>query len=165
MQKVHMPAFALYQPDIPQNLGAFIRLSACLGMPLHIIEPCGFPLDDRKIRRAAMDYGAAAEVIRHVGWEEFEIRRLGGSPLTLQASPPRLILLTTKAATPYTAICYQPDDILLLGRESAGVPEEVHAAADERVYIPMQAGCRSLNIALSAAMVAGEALRQITSQA
>ncbi len=140
---------ALYQPDIPQNLGAFIRMAACLGLPLHIIEPCGFPLDDRRMRRAAMDYYDRAQIIRHAQWAEF-----------LAAKKSRLILLTTRAAEPYTEIGYLPGDILLLGRESAGVPQEVHDAADLRVTIPMQSGCRSLNVALAAAMVAGEAVRQ-----
>lgn len=148
-----MPALALYQPDIPQNLGSFIRLAACLNMPLHIIEPCGFPLDDRKIRRAAMDYGAEAEIIRHVSWEEFRIWNL--------ESGNRLALLTTKATQPYTAVTYQPNDILLLGRESSGVPPEVHEAVDIRVTIPMRGTCRSLNVVNAAAMVAGEVLRQV----
>ena len=144
---------ALFQPDIPQNMGAFIRLSACLGMPLHVIEPCGFPLDDRKIRRAAMDYGVQAELIRHMGWEEFR-QSIG----VMQ----RLVLLTTKASQPYTQVNYQDGDVLLLGRESSGVPQEVHAAADLRVMIPMQGECRSLNVSLAAAMVAGEAQRQVS---
>jgi tRNA (cytidine/uridine-2'-O-)-methyltransferase len=141
---------ALYQPDIPQNLGAFIRLSACLGTKLHVIEPCGFPLDERKIRRAAMDYYDKAQMTRHGGWEEFRIWN--------QESGNRLILLTTKAAVDYRTIHYQPNDVLLLGRESAGVPDEVHNAADLRVMIPMAEGCRSLNVTLAAAMVLGFAL-------
>jgi tRNA (cytidine/uridine-2'-O-)-methyltransferase len=141
---------ALYQPDIPQNLGAFIRLSACLGTKLHVIEPCGFPLDERKIRRAAMDYYDKAQMMRHGGWEEFRIWN--------QESGNRLILLTTKAAVDYRTIAYQPNDILLLGRESAGVPDEVHETADLRVMIPMAQGCRSLNVTLAAAMVLGRGL-------
>jgi len=149
------PGLALYQPDIPQNLGSMIRLAACFGTPLHIIEPCGFPLDDTRIRRAAMDYADLTQLQRHAGWEHFTAWQ--------RRSPARrLILLTTKAAEPYTAFRYQPDDLLLLGRESAGVPEEVHDAADHRVFIPMQPGCRSLNIALSAAIVASEAVRQLS---
>jgi len=141
---------AVFQPDIPQNVGTLIRFSACMGVKLHIIEPCGFPIDEKKMRRAAMDYADKAEVIRHVGWEEFRV----------QNSEFRIILATTKAAKPYTKINYKKNDILLMGRESAGVPEEVHAAADERVLIEMQEGCRSLNIAVSAAMIAGEMIRQ-----
>lgn len=141
---------ALFQPDIPQNLGTLIRFSACMDICLHIIEPCGFPLDEKKMRRAAMDYVDKAQVIRHTDWNAF-LKSIGES---------RLILATTKAAKPYTQINYKKDDILLLGRESAGVPDEVHAAADERVLIEMQNGCRSLNIAVSAAMIAGEIIRQ-----
>jgi tRNA (cytidine/uridine-2'-O-)-methyltransferase len=148
-----MPALALYQPDIPQNLGSFIRLAACLNMPLHIIEPCGFPLDDRKIRRAAMDYGAEAKIIRHVSWDHF-LR-------VIRSSSQRIIVLTTKATIPYTEVAYQSDDILLLGRESSGVPPEVHEAADLRVTIPMRGQCRSLNVVNAAAMVAGEVIRQV----
>lgn len=144
---------ALFQPDIPQNLGTLIRFCACMGMPLHIIEPCGFPLDEKKMRRAAMDYYEKAEIIRHVDWNAFRQATMGS----------RLVLATTKAARPYTEIKYQKGDILLLGRESAGVPQEVHDAADERVLIEMQNGCRSLNIAVSAAMIGGEMVRQITS--
>lgn len=176
---------ALYQPDIPQNLGALIRLSACLGLPLHVIEPCGFPLDDRRMRRAAMDYYDKAAITRHADWpaflhqiaEEKDASTERASPLVArsalgssrgpvgqrgnESNNPRLILLTTRASQPYTAIAYRRGDILLFGRESAGAPEEVHQAADLRVTIPMQPGCRSLNLALSAAMVAGEALRQL----
>ena len=143
-------SLALFQPDIPQNLGSMIRLCACLGLTLDIIEPCGFPLDDTRIRRAAMDYIDKLTLTRHVDWEHFQ-----------SATPSRRkVLLSTKASQPYTSFTFQPDDILLLGRESAGVPESVHKAADARVFIPMQPGCRSLNIALSAAIVAAEALRQ-----
>lgn len=141
---------ALFQPDIPQNLGTMIRFVACMGVTLHIIEPCGFPLDERKLKRAAMDYADKTEISRHVDWGAFQ-----------QATcDQRLVLATTRAATPYTNVVYQPNDILLMGRESAGVPEEVHEAADVRVLIPMQEGCRSLNIAVSAAMIGGEMLRQ-----
>lgn len=141
---------ALYQPDIPQNAGAAIRLCACLGIGLDIIEPCGFPWDDAKIRRAAMDYIDAAELVRHSSWAAFG------------AAYPhsRKILMTTKAAVPYTAFTFQEGDILIAGRESAGVPDEVHEAADGRVLIPMQPGMRSLNVINSAAMISGEALRQ-----
>lgn len=141
---------ALFEPDIPQNLGAFIRLSAGLGVPLDVIEPCGFPVDDRRIRRAAMDYYDLATLVRHVSWAAFCRDR----------PPGRLVLLTTTGAERLPEAVFRPDDILLMGRESAGVPENVHAAADLRVRIPLQAGARSLNVALAAAMVLSEALRQ-----
>ena len=141
---------ALYQPDIPQNLGAFIRLAACAATPLDIIEPCGFPVDDKRIRRAAMDYVDLARIQRHASWDAFRRDRPAG----------RLVLLTTAGAARLTEVRFQADDTLLLGRESAGVPAEVHAAADVRVRVPMQRGVRSLNVALAAAMVLSEALRQ-----
>ena len=141
---------ALYQPDIPQNLGAFIRLAACLGTPLDVIEPCGFPVDDRRIRRAAMDYVDFARLQRHASWEAFRRDR----------APGRLVLLTTVGATRLPDARFQADDILLLGRESAGAPPEVHDAADLRIRVPLQKGLRSLNVALAAALVLGEALRQ-----
>lgn len=141
---------ALYEPDIPQNLGAFIRLAACLGTPLDIIEPCGFPVDDKRIRRAAMDYYDQATVVRHASWQAFQRDRPAG----------RLVLLTTAGAELLPRATFQPSDILLFGRESAGVPAPVHAAADLRLRIPLQPGLRSLNVALAAAMVLGEALRQ-----
>lgn len=141
---------ALYQPDIPQNLGAFIRLGACLAVPLDIIEPCGFPLDDKRIRRAAMDYYALACIARHASWQSFCRDRAAG----------RLVLLTTAGAEAFPGIAFRPDDTLLLGRESAGVPQEVHAAADLRLRIPLRMGARSLNVVLAAAMVLSEGLRQ-----
>jgi tRNA (cytidine/uridine-2'-O-)-methyltransferase len=141
---------ALYEPDIPQNVGGFIRLAACLGTPLDIIEPCGFPVDDKRIRRAAMDYYDLARIRRHASWAAFCRDR----------PPGRLVLLTTAAATALPNARFRTDDILLLGRESAGVPAEVHDAADLRVRVPMQEGARSLNVALAAAMVLSEALRQ-----
>ncbi len=141
---------ALYEPDIPQNLGAFIRLAACLGVPLDIIEPCGFPVDDKRIRRASMDYYDLARIIRHVSWESFRRDR----------PPGRLVLLTTQAAQTFPDVAFRPDDILLLGRESAGVPQAVHEAADLRLRIPLQPGARSLNVALAATMVLSEGLRQ-----
>jgi tRNA (cytidine/uridine-2'-O-)-methyltransferase len=141
---------ALYEPDIPHNLGAFIRLSAGLGVPLDVIEPCGFPVDDKRIRRAAMDYYDLATLVRHASWAAFRRDR----------PPGRLVLLTTTGAQRLPDATFRPDDILLLGRESAGVPPEVHAAADLRVRIPLQAGARSLNVALAASMVLSEALRQ-----
>lgn len=140
---------ALFQPDIPQNLGAALRLGACMGVPVHVIEPCGFPLSDKAIRRAAMDYGEPADVVRHPGWAEFHARRSG-----------RIVLFSTKAATPLHGFAFRPDDILLFGRESVGVPEEVHEASDARVFIPLMAGRRSLNVTVSAAIGLSEALRQ-----
>jgi len=140
---------ALFQPDIPQNLGAALRLGVCLGVPIDVIEPCGFPLSDRAVRRAAMDYGEKAEVVRHASWTDFR-RRPGG----------RLLLFTTRSAQAFHDFDYRPDDILLFGRESAGVPEDVHDAADARLIIPLAAGARSLNVAVAAAMALGEALRQ-----
>jgi tRNA (cytidine/uridine-2'-O-)-methyltransferase len=143
---------ALFQPDIPQNLGAALRLGACLDVPIDIIEPCGFPLSDRAVRRAAMDYGEKAQVIRHPSWAHFleELLRNEG----------RLLLFTTRGAQPFHSFGYRPDDVLLFGRESAGVPDEVHEAADARLIIPLAADARSLNIATAAAMALGEALRQ-----
>lgn len=142
---------ALYEPDIPPNLGTMIRLGARLGVPIDVIEPCGFPWDDRDLKRAAMDYGPLAEVRRHGCWESF---------LTEKPGDARVVLLTTKAALPFTDFAFQPSDILLVGRESSGVPEAVHRRADARVTIPMQFPARSLNVALAAATVLSEALRQ-----
>ncbi|MBV8939839.1 MAG: tRNA (cytidine(34)-2'-O)-methyltransferase [Alphaproteobacteria bacterium] len=139
---------ALYEPDIPQNVGSVMRLCACLGAPLHIVEPCGFPWDDKRLKRVAMDYAAQVRLQRHRAWEEF------------RASAGRLVLFSTRAETPYTAFAYRPGDILLFGRESAGVPEHVHEAAHARVTIPLHPATRSLNVALAAAMGLGEALRQ-----
>lgn len=145
-----MVSLALYQPDIPQNTGAALRLAACLGVEAHLIEPAGFDTGDRNLRRAGLDYVAHVTLVRHLSWDDFVAARL----------PRRIVLLTTKASLPYTAFAFAPDDILLLGRESAGVPEAVHAAADGRVTIPMMPGMRSLNVVTAAAMVLGEALRQ-----
>lgn len=141
---------ALYQPDIPPNTGTIIRMAACLDVAVHIIEPCGFPFGEKSFRRAGMDYIDQSTITRHISWEDF-LEKMGKH---------RLILLTTKAAEPYTEFTFKDDDILLLGRESAGVPENVHERADHRLLIPMTPNTRSLNIALSAAMVLGEALRQ-----
>ena len=141
---------ALYQPDIPQNAGAIFRLAACLGIPVDVIEPCGFVLDDRRLRRVAMDYGGQAEIARHVSWEAY----------TASRAQDRIVLLTTSGATPYTDFTFGPSDTVLLGRESAGVPDSVHAAADARLIVPMAPGARSLNVVTVAAMVLGEALRQ-----
>ncbi len=141
---------ALYQPDIPQNTGTLLRLAACLGVPLAIIEPCGFLFGDRQIRRAGLDYRDLADVARYVSWEAFVRDRPAG----------RLILLTTRARCRHIDFAFAADDTLLLGRESAGVPEAVHATADARIRIPMRPGLRSLNVAIAAAIVLGEALRQ-----
>jgi tRNA (cytidine/uridine-2'-O-)-methyltransferase len=141
---------ALFEPDIPQNAGALLRLGACVGVAVDVIEPCGFLLDDRRLRRSGMDYLAAVELARHASWARF-----------LAARPPgRIVLLTTRGDMPYHRFAFRADDTLLLGRESAGVPEEVHAIADARVRVPLRPGLRSLNVALAAAMVLGEALRQ-----
>ena len=140
---------ALYEPDIPQNAGALLRLGACLGVAVDIIEPAGVVLGDRRLRRAGMDYLDLAELTRHASWEGFLAARRG-----------RLVLLTTKAPLPYHRFAFRCDDILLLGRESAGVPDAVHDAADARLRIPLRPGARSLNVALAAAIVLGEALRQ-----
>jgi tRNA (cytidine/uridine-2'-O-)-methyltransferase len=141
---------ALYQPDIPQNAGSILRLAACLGVAVDIIEPCGFVLDDRRLKRAAMDYLAQAEIRRHRSWDAYIQAPRGG----------RLVLLSTKARLPYHRFVFAATDTLLLGRESAGVPPEVAASADERVRIPMRPGLRSFNVALAAALALGEALRQ-----
>jgi tRNA (cytidine/uridine-2'-O-)-methyltransferase len=140
---------ALYQPDIPQNAGAVLRLGACLGVAVDIIEPCGFVLSDRRLKRAGMDYLDAAEIARHDSWASFAAIRRG-----------RLVLLTTKGDKAYHRFAFRPDDTLLLGRETAGVPDAVHRAADARLRVPLQPGQRSLNLAVAAALVLGEALRQ-----
>ncbi len=140
---------ALYEPDIPQNAGAILRLGACFGVAVDIIEPCGFVLDDRRLKRAAMDYLAQVEIVRHASWAAFRQSRSG-----------RLVLLSTKARLPYHRFAFARDDVLLLGRETAGVPPEVAEAVDASVLIPMRPGLRSLNVALAAALVLGEALRQ-----
>lgn len=140
----------LYQPDIPQNAGALMRLAACLGVALDIVEPCGFVLDDRRLKRAGMDYLALLDRTVWPGWDRYAASRHQG----------RLALLTTDGDTDYTDFRFAPDDRLMVGRESAGVPAEVHGAADARLVIPMRPQARSLNVALAAAMVLGEALRQ-----
>lgn len=144
---------ALYQPDIAGNTGTILRMAACLGIAVDIIEPAGFDLSDRNLRRAGMDYLEMAALTRHVDFHRFEEWRL--------AEGRRLLLFSTRAALPYTDFAYADGDILLFGRESAGVPDHVHDKADARLLIPMKGGGRSLNVALSAAMAAGEALRQL----
>lgn len=141
---------ALYEPDIPQNTGAILRLAACMGVGADIIEPCGFVWSDRHLRRAGMDYLDHLDLQKHVSWTAF-----------WDGNPGRLVLLTTKSDVPYTDFEFRPDDVLLLGRESAGVPDNVHEAVDAAVTIPMAGQTRSLNVALAAAMVLGEALRQV----
>ena len=148
---------ALYQPDIPGNTGSILRLAACLGVACDIIEPAGFSLSDRALKRAGMDYLELASLNRHADWNAFEAWRKSGGW--------RLILLTTKADQGYADFEFRPRDILLFGRESAGVPKSVHNAVDSRLTIPMPGGGRSLNLAMSVAMVAGEAMRQLSIRA
>jgi tRNA (cytidine/uridine-2'-O-)-methyltransferase len=143
---------ALYEPDIPQNTGTILRLAACLGIETHIIEPAGFPTSDRAFRRAGMDYLDQVTIRRHASFEAFCAWRM-------QARA-RLLLFTTRAATSYLDHAFREHDVLLFGRESAGVPEKVHLAADARLVIPMRPSMRSLNVAMAAAMAVGEALRQ-----
>ena len=143
---------ALFQPDIPQNTGTLLRFAACMGLAVDIIEPCGFPLDDRRLRRAGMDYLDNVTLTRHESWARFTE--------SVNEMSARIVLLTTRGATPYVDYTFDSKDTLLLGRESAGVPPEVHEAASARLLIPMVDGVRSLNVALAAAMVASEALRQ-----
>lgn len=143
----------LYQPDIPQNLGAMLRLSACLGATIHIVEPCGFPLDDQKLRRAGMDYIHKARYHRHLNWQTFLDFR--------QSSPGRLLLLETDGSTRYTDMAYQTSDYIVLGSESAGTPPALYAQMDATLTIPMREGMRSLNVAMSAGMIVAEACRQL----
>lgn len=143
---------ALYQPDIPQNTGTILRMAACLNIEVDLIGPAGFDISDRALRRAGLDYLDRVRIVRHQSFAEFESRRgeRGG----------RLLLLTTAGATPYMGFTYDTSDVLLAGRESAGVPPDVHESADARLKVPMSAGLRSLNVAVALAMVLGEALRQ-----
>jgi tRNA (cytidine/uridine-2'-O-)-methyltransferase len=142
----------LFEPDIPQNTGTILRLAACLGLSADIIEPAGFPVSDRAFRRAGMDYLDQVSIRRHGSWAAFEDWR--------RQAAHRLILFTTRGAVSYLEHSFRPDDLMLFGRESAGVPEAVHAAADARLVIPMRGGLRSLNVAMAAAMAVAEALRQ-----
>ena len=144
---------ALYQPDIAGNTGTILRFAACLGLGVDIIDPAGFPLSDKALKRAGMDYLEMTALTRHVDWHAFEDWR--------KAHARRLVLLSTKATTSYTSFAFADGDILLFGRESAGVPDPVHQAADAQLTIPMQGAARSINVALSVAMVAGEAIRQL----
>ncbi len=141
---------ALFEPDIPQNAGALLRLGACLGVAVDIIEPCGFLFSDAQLKRSGMDYLDLADCVRHASWEKYLAARAKG----------RIVLLTSKASAPYAGFAFASDDTILLGRESAGVPPSVHARADARLRIPMKSGLRSINVAQAGAMVLGEALRQ-----
>jgi len=143
---------ALYEPDIPQNTGTILRLAACLGAPVDIVEPAGFPWSDRHFRRAGMDYLNHVELVRHISFSAFME--------SLRESGRRMVLLSTQASLPYSEFPFSEADTLVLGRESRGVPETVHATADSRVLIPMRPPMRSLNVAVSAAIVLSEALRQ-----
>ena len=144
---------ALYEPDIPQNTGTILRLCACLGIEAHIVEPAGFDASDRAFRRAGMDYLDQVTLVRHAAWAAFEAWR--------RAEQLRLVLFTTKSATSYLDHRFRPDQVLIFGRESAGVPEHVHEAVDARLLIPMRPGLRALNVAMAVAMAAGEGLRQL----
>ncbi len=147
-----MPDIALYHPDIPQNTGTLLRLAACMDVTVHLIEPAGFPLSDHALKRAGMDYIERAKLKRHMDWKSFREWQL--------AEKRRLILMTTKGSRPYTHFDFKKDDLILMGRESSGVPEDIHQIADARLLIPMKNGMRSLNMAVSTGMVLGEALRQ-----
>jgi tRNA (cytidine/uridine-2'-O-)-methyltransferase len=140
----------LYEPDIPQNAGTMMRLAAALGVAVDLIEPCGFLVDDRRLRRAAMDYADFLDLTRWTSWRRYAETTHAG----------RLVLLTTRASQPYTGFAFAPSDRVMVGRESAGVPDAVHAAADARIVIPLRPEARSINVATAAAMVLGEAIRQ-----
>lgn len=146
------PRIALFQPDIPQNTGAILRLAACLGVTAEIIEPAGFPVSDRAFRRAGMDYLDHVSLVRHVSWSAFEAAR--------RTEGRRLVLATTRGDVAYTDFAFGSSDTLLLGRESAGAPADIHKAANARIAVPLLPALRSLNIAVAAAMILGEALRQ-----
>lgn len=143
---------ALYQPDIPQNAGTLMRMAACLGLAVDLIEPAGFDSSDRNLRRAGLDYLDALVLVRHITFAAFDALR--------RAEGRRLVLASTRAGLPYCGYAFRPDDVIMVGRESAGVPEAVHAAADARIAVPMRPGLRSLNVAVAAAIIVGEALRQ-----
>ncbi|WP_286828190.1 MULTISPECIES: tRNA (cytidine(34)-2'-O)-methyltransferase [Kordiimonas] len=143
---------AIFQPDQPQNTGTMLRLAACMDVPAHVIEPCGFPFSAKAFRRSAMDYADLVQLHHHGDWQAFEAWRTGQRK--------RLVLLTTKADCAYTEFAFEPDDILMVGSESSGAPDFVHDKADARITIPMQQAARSINVAVSLAMVIGEALRQ-----
>lgn len=144
-------SLALYQPDIPQNAGSLFRTAACFGVPVHVIEPCGFVLSDTKMRRAGMDYMAHVQLTRHQSWDSYQRER----------PPGRLVLLTTKGDATLPGFAFERSDTLLLGRESAGVPDDVHEMADARVQLAMQGGLRSMNVAVCGGIALFEALRQL----
>lgn len=144
----------IYQPDIPQNLGTMLRMAACTGVEVELVEPCGFVYDDKKVRRAGMDYIDHVTLRRHSSWQQFLQFKESHYPSS------RLVLLTTKSPMPYTEFQFAPDDMLIVGRESAGVPDEVAAISNAQVVVPMRPPLRSLNVAIASAMVLGEALRQ-----
>jgi len=146
---------ALYEPDIPQNAGTVLRTAACFGIGVDIIEPCGFVWDEKRLRRAGMDYLDGVDMIRHSSWQNYQ------EGCQSRAGSGRLVLLTTRGSLPYVKFTFQADDTIMLGRESAGVPDAVHDAADAGIKIPMVTGMRSLNVAVSAGLVVGEALRQL----
>ena len=149
---VNVMRLVLYQPDIPPNTGTLIRLGSCFNVPIDVIEPCGFPWQERSFHRAGLDYLEMAEITRHTSWKLYhQYHRM---------QPGRLILMTTKAAHDFQSFKFRPDDSIVLGRESAGVPDECHDAADMRLRIPMAVGRRSLNVALAGAIALSEALRQ-----
>jgi tRNA (cytidine/uridine-2'-O-)-methyltransferase len=145
---------ALFQPAIPQNVGACIRLSACFGAELHVIEPTGFPFDDRAMKRAALDYGPLSHMTRHADWAAFQASR----------RPGRLILFTTRGAVPLNEFVFRPDDVLLFGSETSGVPDKVHAEADARVVVPIRPETRSLNVSVTAGIGLWEIVRQLQAQ-
>lgn len=147
---------ALYQPDIAQNTGTILRLSACFGIPVDVIGPTGFDMSDKALKRAALDYLAHVDLTRHVSFDAFMQSRT----VTDRAMRGRLVLLTTKAQVAHSDFIFEPNDTLLLGRESAGCPDTVHAVADARIAIPIRPGLRSLNVAVAAGIVLAEALRQ-----
>ncbi len=153
--RVRAMQLALFEPDQPPNTGTLLRLGACMGTPVHVIEPCGFPFSAKAVKRYAMDYADQVDIHHHLDWESFEATRAKAGS--------RLILLTTKSSVPYTEFTFRPDDIILVGSESAGAPDFVHAASDARVLIPMRKEVRSLNVAVAASMVLSEALRQTDS--
>jgi tRNA (cytidine/uridine-2'-O-)-methyltransferase len=143
---------ALFQPDIPQNLGAALRLGACLRAAVDVIEPCAFPLSDKSLKRAALDYGERCEVAHHRSWADFLAAPARGQG--------RLLLFTTRAVEPFHAFRFEAGDTLMFGQESAGAPDDVHAAAQARLFIPIAPGARSLNVITAAAIALAEALRQ-----
>ena len=146
---------ALYQPEIPQNTGTLLRTAACLNLGVDIVEPCGFVFSDKHLKRAGMDYSDLATVVRHNDWDDFQAVRQ-------TQDGRRLVLLTTKGAVPYTEFSFHENDVLLLGNEGSGVPETVHKCVDARITVPMVPDMRSLNMAVAAVMVLGEALRQVS---